>query len=136
MWITPVQITITSVCSGWHKCLLFSINTFMIYNLCKAVFCTFRTYWDIPIGHVTNFAGSERCYNVSKFTDVRRETSPLSTSRGDISQNPSIFLFLKIHCAGKSAFQSSISVQFIVTHVTLQIYQSITPFQNKNKKSK
>ena len=42
-------------------------------------FCTFRTYQDVPIGHVTNIAGREQYYNVSKFTHVRRETAPLTS---------------------------------------------------------
>ena len=29
------------------------------------------------VGHVTNVAGGEGSYNVSKFTDVRHETAPL-----------------------------------------------------------
>ena len=37
-------------------------------------------YWDVPIGHVMNIAGSEQCYNISKFTDVRRETAPLTVA--------------------------------------------------------
>ena len=49
------------------------------------MFFTFRTFCDAPIGHVTNFAGGERRYNVSKFTDVLPETAPLSQLRIDTS---------------------------------------------------
>ena len=34
------------------------------------VLCTFRMFWHVPIGHVTNFAGVRGCYNVSIFGAV------------------------------------------------------------------
>ena len=43
------------------------------------MFCLFRTYLHVPIGHVTIFAGGERRYNVSKLADVRRETASLNS---------------------------------------------------------
>ena len=36
-----------------------------------------------PLANVTNVTVRERCYNVSKCTDVRRETAPLKVLRID-----------------------------------------------------
>ena len=72
-----------------------------------------RTYWDVPIGHVTNMAGREQCYNVSKFTDIRRETAPLTNDKSFVSSqrhnNPAnrtrvehVFLWSSKHVLGLS----------------------------------
>ena len=42
-------------------------HPYVDYSALGAVFYTFRTFWHVPIGHVTNFAGVPDCYNVSIF---------------------------------------------------------------------
>ena len=44
---------------------------YLDYGASGVMFGPFRMYPNVFTGHVTNFAGGERSYNVSKFTTLR-----------------------------------------------------------------
>ena len=90
MQLCPLRFKTRAVSSFHKKGLLTNLD----YGALGEVFCPFRTFSDLTIGHLMNFAGGARCYNISKSCHRRCEYAVVNTQPSFLSNSPkSCFIY-------------------------------------------